>query len=211
MCVFATRFISFLALLGALVAHTALAVGQDAFGDSGTKERKSRIWPSLRFENHMETRPGMAHGGLAMLSNGGSPELVGETRFLAPMPLRENRNPNTAAISSPAAWAGGEAATAQPTAFPEQTPATDAKPGVHLPGLREVTIANILRDLRNEFGPQSLNRPGNFHWFFEPQRSLATGDKSYHLVACNKMFRQSNICASTDAKSINVSFRAFEI
>lgn len=209
MCVFAVKFIPILLVLVALSAHTPPAVAQDAFPEfHATDPKKVSIRASLRFADFAGTSLGMTQGGMLMPRNGDSPALAGNELILAPIPLHENRNPKTTPIPSPTGWTGSEAAIVERPVPPEQGPISGLNPGLHFPALREATIANILLDLRKEYGPQIMTQPGNFHWFFESQRSLATGEKSHSLVACNKMSRWSSICASTDAKTFSVSFRA---
>ncbi len=209
MSVFAARLIPLMAVLPALGAHTLPAVAQDTFRDFHANESKTRTHTSLRFADVLGSRLGMTPGRLITSGIGGSAVPDGTIPLLAPIALHANREPNGMTNSSLPRSARNEIQSTKRADAPEQGSISDLDSSLHLPAFRETTIANILQDLRREYGPQSMTQPGDFHWFFESQRSLATGNKRYNLVACNKTSRWSSICASTDAKAFNVSFRVF--
>jgi len=138
-----------------------------------------------------------------------NPAFAGNSLILTQIPLQKDGSPKTAPITSLKMEAQNEPVIVERTDPPIQRFVSRLNQGLHLPLLKQATIANILVDLRKKYGPESMTQSGNFHWFIDTQRPLAIGNKKPSLVACGKMSRWSNICASANASTFSVYFRAF--
>ncbi|HYP66727.1 MAG TPA: hypothetical protein VEP67_00575 [Thiobacillaceae bacterium] len=209
MYVCAVKIISVLALLPALGVCPLPVAAQDASGDFGTPDRTAQINASLGFADVEGTRLDMTPDGTLMALQADNPAFAGNSLMLAQIPLREGGSPKTAPISSLKTKAQNESVIVEPTGPPIERFVARSNPGLHFPLLKQATIANILVDLRKKYGPESMTRSGNFHWFYESQTQLATGNKAHNLVACNKMSQWWSLCASTNARTFSVYVRAF--
>jgi hypothetical protein len=204
MHVFAARIISPLAMLMALGAHTLPAAAQDESPDFPMSDRMAQINASPGSSDVAGTRLDTTQDGMLAPLKANSLASVGHSFILTRLPLQEGGSPKTTPISSLKGEMQNESLNVGWSGSPVQNLASKPNHGLHFPLLKQATIASILVDLRKKFGPESMMQSGNFHWFFDSQRLLATGDKSPSLVACSKMSQWSSICASTNASNFSV-------
>jgi hypothetical protein len=200
---FAARILSPLAMLAALGAHSMHAAAQDAAANFPMPYRVAQINTSPGSASVAGSRQDMAQDEVLPLK-AFSPPFAAHPLNLAGIPLQEAGPPKTASNLSLKGKVQNDFLNAEWSVSPEQNLASKTNHGLHFPLLKQATIANVLLELKKRFGPESMMQSGNFHWFFDSQRFLATGDKSPSLIACNKMSRWSSICASTNASNFGV-------
>jgi hypothetical protein len=202
--VIAVKIISLSAVLAALGGRSLPAAAQSASGDFRTLDRVAQINAGLGFADS-GTRIDVAQDG--MLTPKTDNPSFAVNSLITHIPLQRDDSPKTTPIRSLNAEAQNEPVIAERTG--PQSFVSRLNQGLHLPLLKQATIANILVDLKKRYGPESMTQPGNFHWFIDTQRQLAIGNKTPSLVACGKMARWSNICASANASTFSVYFKVF--
>jgi hypothetical protein len=203
------KIISFLSALMALGIHILPANAQDTLDESPVPERPPQIDTLLASADVADSRLDLTRDGLLTPLKATSSVLTENSMKLTDLPLKEDSSPKATPISGFKAEAQNDSTTVERPGPPIRKFVSRLNQSMHFPMLRQTTIANILVDLKKKYGPECMTQAGNFHWFFNSQRTLATGDKTNSLVACSKMSRWSSLCASTDTKTFTLYFTGF--
>lgn len=149
----------------------------------------------------------MTEGGTWASLKAYNSAVVGNAFILGRVPAQEGIEADTAPAPGLGSEAGSEPVFVESTEPPVARLVSGLNPGLRSPLLKQAAMANILADLRRNYGLENMAQSGSLSWSFAWQRSLASSKKTASLLACNKMSRWSSICASADTNTFSVYFR----